>query len=98
MSVQMIIELQEEHEAQTVLKAIEAYKLRLQAGLARTRRRLRVFEQRYKVDTNDFLKNMAAEDLEGGDLEYVVWAGEAQLLEGLITELAELEHASYQLP
>jgi hypothetical protein len=29
------------------------------------------------------LQEMAAEDLEGGDLEYVEWAGEAKLLEGL---------------
>ena len=41
---------------------------------------------------------MTAEDLEGGDLEYVEWAGEAKLLEGLKAELAELEHARYQLP
>jgi hypothetical protein len=41
---------------------------------------------------------MAAEDLEGGDLEYVEWAGEARLLAGLEGELTELEHARYQLP
>ena len=39
---------------------------------------------------------MAAEDLEGGDLEYVEWAGEARLLEGLEAELQELENARYQ--
>jgi hypothetical protein len=40
---------------------------------------------------------MTAEDLEGGDLEYVEWAGEARILEGLEAELLELEHARYQL-
>jgi hypothetical protein len=40
---------------------------------------------------------MAAEDLHGGDLEYVEWAGEAKLLEGLEAELRELEHASYHI-
>ncbi len=41
---------------------------------------------------------MAAEDLAGGDLEYVEWAGEAKLLGSLETELAELEQARYELP
>ena len=41
---------------------------------------------------------MTAEDLRGGDLEYVEWAGEAHLLDGLNAELRELEHARYRLP
>jgi hypothetical protein len=41
---------------------------------------------------------MAAEDLAGGDLEYVQWAGEAQLLNRLEAELKELENARCQLP
>jgi hypothetical protein len=45
-----------------------------------------------------FLAEMTAEDLKGGDLEYVEWAGEAKLLEGLESELSQLEHAQYQLP
>jgi len=43
------------------------------------------------------MQEMMAEDLEGGDLEYVEWAGEAKLLEGLEMELKELVHARYQL-
>lgn len=98
MSVQMVIELREKRSAQPVLQAIESYKVRLRASIARTRRRLAQFEQRYGVDTARFLQEMAAEDLEGGDLEYVEWAGEAKLLEGLQAELTELEHARYHLP
>jgi hypothetical protein len=41
---------------------------------------------------------MTAEDLAGGDLEYVDWAGEARLLENLEHELAELMDARVQLP
>lgn len=41
---------------------------------------------------------MTAEDLAGGDMEYVEWAGEAKLRAGLEDELGELEHAHYQLP
>jgi len=98
MGVQMVIELREKQGAQPVMQAIESYKLRLRAGIERTRRRLSQFEERYGVDTAYFLREMASEDLGGGDLEYVEWAGEAKLLEGLEAELSELEHARYQLP
>ena len=98
MSVKLVIELREKEGAQPVLQAIESYKARLQGSIERTKRRLAQFERRYGVDTEHFLREMTAEDLDDGDLEYVEWAGEAQLLEGLRAELAELEHASYQLP
>jgi hypothetical protein len=98
MSVHMVIELRDREGAQTVVQALEAYKARLRAGIARTRRRLAAFEAQYGVDTAQFLREMTAEDLAGGDLEYVEWAGEAKLLEGLEAELRELEHARCQLP
>jgi len=50
-----------------------------------------------QLDTAHFLQKIAPEDLEGGDLEYVEWAGEAELLDGLEAELGELEHAHFQL-
>ena len=77
MSVQMVIELQDRKGAQTVVQALGAYKTRLRAGIERTKRRLREFEDRYGVDTGHVLCTMTAEDLAGGDLEYVEWAGEA---------------------
>jgi hypothetical protein len=98
MSVQMVIELSDEHAAQTVLQALESYKARLRAGIERTKSRLAQFEERYGVETSHFLQQMTAEDMEGGDLEYVEWAGEAKLLKGLMAELTELEHAHYEFP
>ena len=97
-SVRMVIELRAKQGVQPIIQAIDAYKARLRASIRRTRRRLAEFEKRHGVDTAMFLHNVAAEDLEGGDLQYVEWAGEARLLEGLEAELAELEHARYQLP
>jgi hypothetical protein len=94
----MVIELREKRGTQPILQAIESYKARLRSGIERTRSRLAWFEERYGVDTAHFLQEMTAEDLEGGDMEYVEWAGEAKLLEGLETELRELEHARYHLP
>ncbi|MEW5959758.1 MAG: hypothetical protein AB1801_18690 [Chloroflexota bacterium] len=98
MTVQMVIELRQKQGAQPILQAIATYKARLRSGIERSRTRLAQFEQQYGVNTAYFLQQMAAEDLVGGDLEYVDWAGEAKLLAGLEAELAELEHARYQLP
>jgi len=97
-STQMVIELRDSKGARTVVQALEAYKIRLPASIGRAKRRLVQFEARYGVDTTRFLSDMAAEDLEGGDIEYVEWAGEAKLLEGLETELRELEGARCRLP
>jgi hypothetical protein len=44
-------------------------------------------------DTAYFLRETTAEDLSGGDLKYVEWAGD--VLEGLTAELRELEDARY---
>jgi hypothetical protein len=96
MSIQMVIELSDRQGAQTVLSALEAYKSRLRTSIERTKRRLGEFETRYHVTTSHFLKEMTAEDLDGGDLEYVEWAGEAKLLQGLESELEELERARYR--
>lgn len=98
MSIHMIIELHDAAGAQTVLQALDAYKVRLRAGIERTKQHLSAFEARHGADTACFLQRMASEDLEGSDLEYVEWAGEARLLEGLEAELLELENARYQLP
>ena len=98
MNVKLVIELQGKEGAQPILQAVQSYKARLRASIERTRSRLEHFEQQYGVDTARFLREMTAEDLEGGDLEYVEWAGEAKLLESLQQELSELENARYHLP
>ena len=94
----MVIEFDEVQAYRSVLSAIDAYKQRLRSGIARGRRQLTLFEERYGFSTEYFLAHIAAEDLTGGDVEYVEWAGEAKLLDSLETELAELEQARYELP
>ncbi len=98
MSIQMVIELKEKRGVQPIMQAVKTYQARLRAGIKRTKRHLARFEQRYGVDTDYFLRELTAEDLQDGDLEYVEWAGESLLLKGLEAELAELEYARYQLP
>jgi hypothetical protein len=97
MGIQMVIELSDRQGTQTVLDALEAYKARLRASIERTRRRLSEFEARYHVTTAHFLKEMTAEDLGGNDLEYVEWAGEAKLLQGLESELEEVQSVTVLL-
>lgn len=97
MGTQIVIDMPNREGARVVLQALESYKTRLEAGIERTKRRLAEFEQKYAVTTAHFLNRMAAEDLSGGDLEYVEWFGEAQLLEKLETERKELGNAHFQL-
>lgn len=97
MSVQMVFELDQKQGAEAILQAIEIYKAKLQASISRTQQYLQRFEEKYNVSTTDFLQNMVAEDLQGGDVEYVEWAGEAKILEKLESELMELNNARYQL-
>lgn len=97
MSIELVIELPDRQAAQTVQHVLESYQVRLRGSIQRTRRRLTSFEERYATSTSCFLAEMSAEDLQGGDLEYVEWAGEAKLLAGLELELRELENARIQL-
>jgi hypothetical protein len=98
MSMELVLEVNGRQGAQTVINALDAYKAKLRASIERTRRNLQSFEQRYGVTTTKFLQEMAAEDLAGGDLEYVEWAGEAKLLAGLEIELRDLEDVRYRVP
>jgi hypothetical protein len=97
MGSEMVIELQDREGMHVVVQALESYKERLRSSVERTKRLLVKFEETYGVSTAHFLTHLAAEDLTGGDLEYVQWAGEAQLLNRLEAELKELENARYQL-
>jgi hypothetical protein len=55
MSTRMVIDLPDRASVQTVVQALEAYKVRLRASITRTKRRLATFEARYGVDTRHFL-------------------------------------------
>jgi hypothetical protein len=97
MTLQLKIELESQQAAESVLQALEAYKEHLRQNIARTERHLQAFEERYGVSTSVFITEMTAEDLVGGDLDYIEWSGEFELLKGLQQELQELDRARYQL-
>ncbi|MCW1970239.1 MAG: hypothetical protein KIH69_019175 [Anaerolineae bacterium] len=68
--------------------AHSTYAQYLQNSVARTQRKLHLFEQRYQFSTAQLLAEKTADDLSGGDIDYIEWAGEAKILEGLNEELA----------
>jgi hypothetical protein len=81
-----------------VQSAIEGEITRLKLALKLAGERLAPFEAKYGVTSEHFMSDMAAEDLEGGDDEYVRWAGEVELIQRLRTKLQQLEEISYGDP
>jgi hypothetical protein len=84
-----------EDTAELVKLALAAEQKRLELGLTKTKKELSKFEERYHVSSETFLARFAAEDLEGGDEEYVQWAGELQLRDRIIQRLEKLEDVEY---
>lgn len=78
-----------------IRSAVEGKMARLRVGIAATEKRLSQFEAKYQLSSTEFLKDLTAEDLEGGDLEYVEWAGECRILERLKADLKQLEAIEY---
>jgi hypothetical protein len=78
-----------------VRAAVNGEILRMELALKLARERLLPFEQRYGVNSEFFFSELAAEDLEGGDDEYVRWAGEYQLMRRLEEKLMGLQEVRY---
>ncbi len=78
-----------------VRQAVEREIARLEISLKFARKRLAPYEQKYGVSSEDFMQEMAAEDLEGGDQEYVQWAGEYQLMTRLADKLAQMQELRF---
>lgn len=95
-----MIRLQIQSDAQEgameiIRSAIMAETSRLELGMRATERHIQIFEDRYHVTSVDFLRNFAAEDLTGGDREYVCWAGELKLRERIASQLETLKGIQY---
>ena len=71
--------------------AIGSKMAELQRAVKMSRERLAPFERKYGVTSEYFMSEMVAEDLEGGDIEYVEWAGEYKLMQSAQEELWELQ-------
>jgi hypothetical protein len=80
---------------QLVRAAVENEIAKIELGLKLAKTRLAPFEQKYGVSSEYFIAEMAAEDLEGGDGEYVNWAGEYKLILRLREKLEKLRELGY---
>ena len=78
-----------------VRSAIDSEIVKLELGLQVAQKRLLPFEEKYGVTSQQFAAQMTAEDLDGGDDEYVRWAGEHQLMERLQAKLQKLSEVEY---
>jgi hypothetical protein len=79
-----------------VRAAVASEVARLELALEMAHKRLKPFEEKYGVTSEQFMTEMAAEDLEGGDDEYVQWAGEYKLMGDLKEKLAQLREIQIQ--
>jgi hypothetical protein len=68
---------------------------RTKIGLNKTEESIRKFEKLYKVSSTSFLNSYTAEDLTGGDNDYISWMGEINLRESLLDELNILNEIEY---
>lgn len=75
-----------------ILREIASLELAIKMG----ERRLGAFEEKYGVSSDYFLSEMAAEDLDEGDDEYVQWAGEFDLTQSLGEKLQRLIEINYR--
>lgn len=68
---------------------------RLQLAIILAKQRLAVYEANYHVSSDYFIEFMAAEDLAGGDDEYIRWAGEFKLYQKLLAKQKALQDIDY---
>ena len=68
---------------------------RLEIGLKRTAEKFKVFESRYGISTDEFIKTWTSEDLKGKDTEYVDWYGEYEIFRRLKDALEILKDVEY---
>ena len=83
-------------DAESLIKsAVYSEIKRLEIGLSKTDREIRKFEDKYQISSDVFVRGYAAEDLEGGDDEYVSWMGEIKIRRKISGELTNLKDAEY---
>lgn len=79
-----------------VEEAVRGEVARLELALDLARRRLAPFENKYSITSEKFIASMAAEDMSGGDDEYVQWAGEYKLMQRLEEKLRQLKELRFE--
>lgn len=81
--------------ADMIRTAIQAELKRLELGLQKTERHIEKFESAYNISSETFLTKFTAEDMKGGDSEYVAWAGELKIRERIQADMTRLREIQY---
>lgn len=78
-----------------IQSAISAKVKRIEIGLQKTEREIQKFETKYHISSQQFMDAYTADDLEGGDDDYVSWMGELKLRQAIWEELLLLQNVEY---
>lgn len=78
-----------------IRSAILAEIKRLEIGLNKTNNEIKKFEEKYKISSEIFLQEFTAEDLKGGDDEYIRWVGELKIRDKILEDLGKLNDIEY---
>ena len=81
--------------SEIVRSAIDAEIKRLEIGLEKTNREIRKFEEKYSLASSEFLERITADELQGGDADYIKWAGELKIRERILKDLGKLKDIEY---
>jgi len=68
---------------QIVKEALATETSRIRHSLGLAKKKLKRFEKKYKISSEQFIDQWTAEDLKGKDMEYAEWAGEYRLFSRL---------------
>ncbi len=93
--VQLQIISDQQHALPVIQSAITAKVKRIEIGLRKTEEEIQKFESKYHLSSEQFMNDCTAEDLDGGDDEYVSWMGELQLRQAIREELHLLNNIEY---
>lgn len=78
-----------------IQSAIVAKVKRIEIGLKKTEQEIQKFETKYHISSEQFMDAYTADDLEGGDDDYVSWMGELKLRQAIWEELQLLQNIEY---
>jgi len=76
-------------------EAIKTEQHRIGYALQLGQKKLDIFEKKYGISSETFLRDWTAEKLEGKDIEYIEWAGEAKLYSRMRERLTILNEIEY---
>ena len=85
----------QQHVLPIIQSAIVAKVKRIEIGLKKTEQEIQNFETKYHISSEQFMDTYTADDLEGGDVDYVSWMGELKLRQAIWEELQLLQSIEY---